>query len=134
MSECNQHLGGSAGRQILLLKMNHPEGLCLAKVRLVPETTGSRGMARYRGILLTPPAGSGVCPYGVTLGSTTPVGFWNKVKDRVSSLNLNSLVMADERVKRHLSTSQTREAGDFCMETFYLRDTSRNQRMLLSPR
>lgn len=95
MSECNQHLGGSAGRQILLLKMNHPEGLCLAKVRLVPETTGSRGMARYRGILLTPPAGSGVCPYGVTLGSTTPVGFWNKVKDRVSSLNLNSLVMAD---------------------------------------
>lgn len=54
MSECNQHFGGSAGRQILLLKMNCPEGLCLAKVRVVPKTTGSRGTARYRGMLLTP--------------------------------------------------------------------------------
>lgn len=105
MSECNQLLGGSSGRQILLLKMNHPEGLCLAKVRHVPKTTGSRGMARFSGILLTLPAGSGVCPYGVTSGSTTPVVFWNKVEDRASTLNLNSLLI--ERLKCHLSTSQT---------------------------
>lgn len=44
------------------------------------------------------PAGSGVCPYGVTSGSITPAVFWNKVKDRVSTLNLNSLVMAEERL------------------------------------
>lgn len=49
-----QHSGSSAGGLVLLLKMNRPVGLCLAKVRVAPKTTGSRGMAKYRGILLDP--------------------------------------------------------------------------------
>lgn len=53
-----------------------------------------------------------MCPYGIALDSMTPAVFWNKVKDKVSVLNLNSLVMADERLRCHLSTSEaTRKGG-----------------------
>lgn len=86
MSECNQHLGGSAGRQILLLKMNHPEGLCLAKVRLVPKTTGSRGMARYRGILLTLACWIWSLPIRCDIGQLDPCSILEQSKGQ--SVNL----------------------------------------------
>lgn len=57
--------------------MIHPEGLCLAKVRVAPKTTGSRRMAKYRGVLLPLPAVPGVCTYAVTSGSKAPAVLWN---------------------------------------------------------
>lgn len=86
MSECNQHFGGSAGRQILLLKMNRPEGLCLAKVRVVPKTTGSRGMARYRGILLTPACWIQSLPIWCSIGQYNPCSILEQGKGQSVSL------------------------------------------------
>lgn len=91
--KCNQHTVCSARRQILLLKMIHPEGLCLAKVRVAPKTTGSKRMAKDRASCLTLPAVSRVYTYGVTSGSKTPAVLWNKLKDKVSTFILDLLAM-----------------------------------------
>lgn len=80
-------------RQILLLKMICPGGLCLAKVRLLQNQQEAGEWQNTEASCLTPPAVSRVCTYGRTSGSKTPAVLWNKLKDKMSNLILNILAM-----------------------------------------
>lgn len=119
--KCNQHTRNSAVRQILLLKMIRPEGLCLAKVMVAPKTTGSRRMAKYRGILLNPACCIWSLHIWCNIRQQNPCSTLEQVKGQNVNLNFGPSCYGWLEVKIFTCPLiEQHKIGWLCMDVCYL--------------